>query len=145
MHIFPFINTSCVFRDFPAIFVGDSLSVLVKNYFSPSCAHIPLHKHKLSFKGSWYLKQQSCNAKSLQAQQPDYNHHHHHNNININNNNNNMRCMPIFKFFREHLSILEAFWGLIATTKWVLPKWERLWYWKLPLQKVFGNTRQKTP
>ena len=48
--IFPFIHASCFLRDFPAFFVGDPLSILVKRlYFFPSCAHIPLHKHKLRF------------------------------------------------------------------------------------------------
>ena len=49
-HIFPFINTNCVLRGFPAFFVGDPLSVYNKNfYFSPSWAQIPLHKHKFRF------------------------------------------------------------------------------------------------
>ena len=53
MPIFPFINTSCFFRDLPAFFVGDPLSVLVRNpFFSPSCAHLPLHTRKLLF--SWF-------------------------------------------------------------------------------------------
>ena len=53
MNKFPFINTSCFFGDFPAVFVGYPPSVLVKNpFFSPLWAHFPLHTHKLRF--SWF-------------------------------------------------------------------------------------------
>ena len=53
MNKFPFINTSCFFGDFPAVFVGYSSSVLIKNpFFSSSCAHFPLHTHKFCF--SWF-------------------------------------------------------------------------------------------
>jgi len=46
----PFINTSCFFRDFPAFFVGERLSVWGKNaYFSPSCAQFPLHTNNSRF------------------------------------------------------------------------------------------------
>ena len=39
-----------MFHDVPTFFIGDPLAVLVKNLrFSPSWAHIPLHKHKLRF------------------------------------------------------------------------------------------------
>ena len=45
----------------------------------------------------------------------------------------------IFQYFAlEHFSISQSFRVHITTTKWALPKWERLWYWKLPLKKVLG-------
>ena len=49
--IFPFMNISCVFRNFWAFSVGDPLFVK-SPFFSASCGHILLHKHKLLF---WFI------------------------------------------------------------------------------------------
>ena len=69
MHTFTFIHTSCFFGDFPAFFVGDPLSVLVKN------PHFSSHVHIFPFINTSSVSKVLSTWNSNLAMQNPYGHH----------------------------------------------------------------------